>query len=79
MIELGKYQILKVCKISDFGVYLCEPNTENSKRVLLPIKEVPEQTELNDMIKVFIYKDSKPRDCYNFKCSLTVGGTAVLR
>ncbi|HHT88293.1 MAG TPA: S1 RNA-binding domain-containing protein [Clostridiales bacterium] len=80
MIELGKYQILKVCKISDFGVYLCEPNTENSKRVLLPIKEVPEQTELNDMIKVFIYKDSEDREiATTSNVPLTVGGTDVLK
>ena len=80
MIELGKYQILEVCKKTDFGVYLCEPGLNDSQRVLLPIKEVPEQTKLNDMIKVFIYKDSEDREiATTADVPLTVGTTTILK
>lgn len=80
MIELGKYQTLEVCKKTDFGVYLCEPGLEAGQRILLPIKEVPEQTNLNDTIKVFIYKDSEDREiATTADVPLTVGSTAVLK
>lgn len=48
MIELGKTQCLNVVKITDFGVYL---GTEDDK-VLLPKKEVPEDTEVGDAFTV---------------------------
>lgn len=78
MIELGKYQILEVYKKTDFGVYLCEPGSDH--RVLLPLKEVPDDTKLNDKIKVFIYKDSEDREiATTADVPFTVGGTAVLK
>ena len=80
MIELGKYQILEVCKKTDFGVYLCEPGLEKDQRILLPKKEVPSETELNDKIKVFIYKDSEDREiATTAEVPFTVGGTALLK
>ncbi|TAH66026.1 MAG: RNA-binding protein [Anaerolineaceae bacterium] len=80
MIELGKYQMLEVCKKTDFGVYLCEPGSANSQRILLPLKEVPEQAKLNDLIKVFVYKDSEDREiATTTDVPITVGGTAVLK
>lgn len=80
MIELGKYQELEVCKKTDFGVYLCEPGLEKDQRILLPKKEVPELTDLNDMIKVFIYKDSEDREiATTAKVPLTIGSTALLK
>ena len=79
MIELGKYQVLEVCKKTDFGVYLCEPGLESVQRILLPIKEVPEQTNLNDTINVFVYKDSEDREiATTATVPLSVGSTAVL-
>lgn len=78
MIELGKYQILEVYKKTDFGVYLCEPGSDH--RVLLPLKEVPDETKLNDKIKVFVYKDSEDREiATTADVPFTVGGTAVLK
>lgn len=60
MIELGKKQVLKVAKKVEFGVYLfSEDDTE--ERVLLPVKQVPQDTKQGDEIEVFIYKDSKDR------------------
>lgn len=80
MIELGKYQVLEACKQSDFGLYLCKPGSDKSHRVLLPQKEVPEGTKLNDKLTVFIYKDSKDREiATTAKVPLTIGKLAVLR
>lgn len=79
MIELGKYQMLEVCKNTDFGVYLCEPGQKDSQRILLPKKEVPDQTTLNDKLNVFVYKDSEDRKiATTTDVPLTVGEIAVL-
>ncbi len=60
MIRLGEKQILTVVKKVDFGVYLAEEG-KPEKKVLLPAKQVPEGTELEDEVEVFLYKDSKDR------------------
>ena len=54
---LGKKQVLKVVKQTDFGVYL---GTDEDK-VLLPRKQVPAGTRIGDGIEVFLYRDSKDR------------------
>ena len=55
MIELGKYQILKVVRKSTIGVYL----GDEREQVLLPKKQVPQDISVGDSIKVFIYRDWK--------------------
>ena len=76
MIELGKTQCLNVVKITDFGVYL---GTEDDK-VLLPKKEVPEDTEVGDAFTVFIYRDSSDRlIATTRKPKIELGKTAVLK
>lgn len=60
MIRLGEEQTLIVVKKVDFGVYLAE-DIHSQTRVLLPIKQVPEGTQLEDEIQVFLYKDSQDR------------------
>lgn len=79
MFELGKRQELTVVKKVDFGVYLGQ--TPNSKEtVLLPIKQVPEGTQIGDKIEVFLYKDSKDRlISTTAKPALQLGEIAVLR
>lgn len=57
MIEIGKIQTLAVVNKTEFGVYL---GTKEDK-VLLPIKQAPENCETGDEIEVFIYRDSKDR------------------
>jgi len=53
---------LMVVKIVDFGVYLGdEMNAPSNERILLPSKQVPENTKLGDYLEVFLYKDSKDR------------------
>lgn len=62
MIKLGEMQELEVSKKVDFGMYLKSPEDVNAKEtVLLPIKQVPENTNIGDKIKVFVYKDSNDR------------------
>ncbi|MGN0380644.1 MAG: S1 RNA-binding domain-containing protein [Suilimivivens sp.] len=77
--QLGKRQELKIVKRVEFGVYLAD--TDNAEeRVLLPGKEVPEGTQIGDVISVFIYRDSKDRLISTTREPLiSVGQTALLR
>lgn len=81
MIELGKKQTLLVVKRVEFGVYLAENMDADAKdRVLLPAKQVPENTAEGSRMEVFIYKDSKDRLIATTREPvLTVGKTAVLK
>ncbi len=80
MIELGKYQELEVTKKADFGLYLSEPGTNGQHKILLPKREVPEGTELNDKLRVFIYKDSEDREIASTaEVPVSVGSLAVLK
>lgn len=58
--KIGCKQTLKVASKVEFGVYLTEDGSKDSK-VLLPRKQVPEGTAVGDEIEVFIYKDSQDR------------------
>ncbi len=60
MIRLGEKQTLVVIKKVDFGVYLAE-KAGSDEKVLLPIKQVPEGTDIGSSVEVFIYKDSDDR------------------
>ncbi len=60
MFRLGEKQTLKVVKKVEFGIYLATEE-EPTEKVLLPKKEVPENTETGDELEVFLYKDSKDR------------------
>lgn len=80
MLELGYYQTLEVAKKTDFGVYLSEPGSNGKHTVLLPLKEVPENTVLGDQLEVFLYKDSEDREiATTAKVPVTVGKLAVLK
>ena len=81
MIELGKKQTLLVVKKVEFWVYLAEKMDADAKdRVLLPAKQVPENTDEGSRLEVFIYKDSKDRLIATTREPvLTVGKTAVLK
>ena len=75
MIELGKKQKLSIVKKVEFGAYL---GTEEEK-VLLPIKQLPEEAHIGDEIEVFIYKDSKDRLIATTRePKITLGELAVL-
>jgi len=58
MIKIGQYNALKVIKKVPFGIYL-----DGGKwgEILLPIKVVPQNIEVNDTLDVFIYFDSEDK------------------
>ncbi|GHV65094.1 GntR family transcriptional regulator [Bacteroidia bacterium] len=58
MIKLGQYNVLRVVKVVDFGVYL---DGEERGEILLPNEYVPRDCNPDDDIKVFIYFDSEDR------------------
>ncbi len=71
MIELGKFQTLKITREKDFGVYL---EDEEGASVLLPKKQVPNGKTIGDELSVFIYKDSRDRLIATTKKPLMVVG-----
>lgn len=78
-IELGKYQELIVTKKTDFGVYLNTATGKESEKILLPKAQVPKDTQLKDVLKVFVYKDSEDRPiATTLEPDITLGGIARL-
>lgn len=61
MIRLGEIQTLQVVKRTPQGVYLNEPDTEDTSEVLLPKRYVTEELVEGHRIDVFIYRDSEDR------------------
>lgn len=59
MIEIGKINNLIVSKHSTHGVYLKDEDAD--EEVLLPNAFVDKKLSVNDVISVFIYKDSEDR------------------
>lgn len=79
MIELGKKQILTIVKKVEFGVYLADDKQGTEEKVLLPVKQVPEDAQLGDGLTVFVYRDSKDRLIATTKTPvLEVGQFALL-
>ena len=58
MASIGKYNTLPVVAINESGAYL---NADNLGEILLPNRYIPENCQINDEIKVFIYLDSADR------------------
>lgn len=56
--KLGQYNLLRVVKKTDFGVYL---DGVNYGEILLPKRYVPDDCEINGWLRVFIYVDNKDR------------------
>ncbi len=61
MIQLGEKQSLIIVKKVEFGVYLAPSKEKQEERVLLPMKQVPVDSDIGDEIEVFIYRDSNDR------------------
>ena len=59
MIETGRYNELEVVKILSFGAYLSEIG--GTEEILLPLKYIPEGTEVGVMLDVFVYNDNENR------------------
>lgn len=57
MIKVGAYNILKVIREVDFGLYL----DDGAEGILLPKRFVPANTKIGDEVKVFLYHDGEDR------------------
>ncbi|TAH41906.1 MAG: RNA-binding protein [Bacteroidetes bacterium] len=57
MIEIGKYNELKIFSKTDIGLYL----GDGIDNVLLPTRYVPVGTEIGDQLEVFVYLDNEDR------------------
>ncbi|MBK6380985.1 MAG: RNA-binding protein [Chitinophagaceae bacterium] len=57
MIKVGEYNILKVIREVDFGLYL----DDGAEGILLPKRFVPANTKIGDEVKVFLYHDGEDR------------------
>lgn len=78
-IELGKMQDLIVVKKVDFGVFLNTPAGDDTEKILLPKSQVPKDTQLKDVLSVFVYKDSEDRPiATTAEPELTLGQVARL-
>jgi len=57
MIKVGEYNILKVIREVDFGLYL----DDGAEGILLPKRFVPANTKIGDEVNVFLYHDGEDR------------------
>jgi predicted RNA-binding protein (virulence factor B family) len=75
-IKIGDYNLMKVERILEFGVYL----DDGKKGILLPNRWVPEKTKVGDEIEVFICHDSEDRlIATTLKSKAKVGDIALLK
>lgn len=58
MVEIGKYNTLKIIKDLDFGVYL---DGGDGMEILLPARYVQKNVKPGDEVEVFIYHDNEGR------------------
>lgn len=76
MIKLGDYNLLKIVKSVDFGLYL---DGDEAGEILLPQRYVTPQMRVGDEIQVFIYLDQDERPVATTKTPLAkVGDFACL-
>jgi len=59
MVEIGKYNSLRVVKDVEHGLYL--DGGDKYGEILIPRKYVSEDTKIDDMIDVFVYYDTEDR------------------
>ncbi len=57
MVKLGEYNLLKVIRAVDFGLYL----DDGADGILLPKRFVPTATAIGDELEVFLYHDGEDR------------------
>jgi predicted RNA-binding protein (virulence factor B family) len=58
MVNIGRYNTLRVIKEVDFGVYL---DGEKEGEILMPGRYVPVNCQIGDYVDVFLYLDSEDR------------------
>jgi predicted RNA-binding protein (virulence factor B family) len=74
MIKVGEYNLLRVKKEADFGVYLEGVDQE----ILLPTRFVPAGTKIGDELEVFLYHDSENRLIATTQRPYGIAGDIVL-
>ncbi|HWV69303.1 CvfB family protein [Chitinophaga sp.] len=74
MIKVGEYNLLRVKKEADFGVYLEGIDQE----ILLPARFVPDGTRVGDELEVFLYHDSENRLIATTQRPYGIAGDIVL-
>ncbi len=57
MIDIGRFNILKIARTTKVGLYL----TDGENDVLLPNKYVPKEYEIDQELEVFVYLDHEER------------------
>jgi predicted RNA-binding protein (virulence factor B family) len=60
MIEIGKFNTLIILRETEPGLYLAEEE-QSEEVILLPHRYKPEQFEIGDSIRVFVYLDNEER------------------
>ena len=73
MIKVGEYNVMKVIRQVEFGVYL----DDEKEGILLPKRYVPAGTQIGDELKVFVYTDSDDRQIATTQQPLGVVGDIV--
>jgi hypothetical protein len=71
MADLGRYNRLKVLYSTPHGIYL---DGGNHGEILLPTRYIPRGTALDDLIPVFVYRDSEDRVIATTEEPLVVAG-----
>lgn len=86
MLQIGRFNILKVSRLIEFGAYLESPEdvsvngSENGEEVLLPVSEEPEDLRVGDTVEAFVYLDSEDRPVATMRAPLAeVGEFACLK
>lgn len=69
--QIGKYNLLKVSRLVDFGAYLAD---SNENEVLLPARYIGSPLQPGDEIEVFIYRDSENRPIATTERPLATAG-----
>ncbi|MDP4146290.1 MAG: S1-like domain-containing RNA-binding protein [Bacillota bacterium] len=81
MINIGKFNNLRIARQSDFGYYLDAETGNTSDDILLPLNSALEkELKIEDRVDAFIYRDSKDRLIATLKTPYAqVGDIAYLR
>lgn len=78
-IEPGRYNTMKIARITGSGAFLDAGTSVDADDILLPGKQIPEGAEPGDEVLVFIYRDSEDRlIATTAKPYLAVGECGVL-
>jgi predicted RNA-binding protein (virulence factor B family) len=75
MIEIGKLNELRIVKEVDFGLYL---DGGDMGEILLPTRYVPQEFGIDEILEVFIYKDSEDRIIATTEIPLAKAGEFAL-